>query len=693
MDRPASSHPVPAPATTENPVVAVGRKVKAALSTHQRPSVRILREPSSPRRGPSSQGVAEKSASSNLPSQGNSHEPQSNARLGEHDAAQANASSAPSNPNPSGNRLADARTRAGAAMRSMFGREETESDDESFEHEYDTETVDLLDCVDPEVSTLSTLTNVQNSLFVPSLGRILDRRATYTLSPRYRDAGTIDKLKASVKRLRSADGDDEKGSESERQSEPPLGRTNTITSTLTDSRYAVLPHGETLPGWTRAEKEELDDLVRHMLHSRRARMKRSWNGFLKYVRCPLGLFVTVYATLVTLFGAAWVFFLIGWISLGSKRDYIINVVDNVLVALFAIIGDGLAPFRAVDTYHMIYIAYYHRKTLKQRKRFGLPELADRNDLPDQRKADVQPAEVDIESLVARKIPRRFAGVVSRRIPKKLAQRMVSRNQANNPSYEYTVLTEAEQTKLEYHERKFSKSHTFYKPHETETHYAFPLRLLIAVVVLLDCHSALQITLGACTWGIPYETRPFALTTVILCFSITCNIMGGVLISMGDKRTRKQEVIERMMRQELTADAIRQIEMRWIKEADERGELDESVRRRLAEREEAEKEEIKKAWKVVPVLPKVLLGKGEDHRQPSLPQQARRSNSSVVSTGSASSKSKKAKPTSGAALPAVQEHPGLLSHPKPALTRGEEPPKENPGQRVLRLIRRADLDRS
>lgn len=42
----------------------------------------------------------------------------------------------------------------------------------------------------------------------------------------------------------------------------------------------------------------------------------------------------------------------GWINVGGRQLYIINVIDNVLVALFAVMGDGLAPFRAVDTYHM-----------------------------------------------------------------------------------------------------------------------------------------------------------------------------------------------------------------------------------------------------------------------------------------------------------------------------------------------------
>jgi hypothetical protein len=423
---------------------------------------------------------------------------------------------------------------------------------------------------------------------------------------------------------------------------------------------------------------------------------RAFNFLLKHTTA-LGLFITVYATLVTLFGAAWVFFLIGWISLGSKQSYVINVVDNVLVALFAIIGDGLAPFRAVDTYHMSFIAHYHRKTWKKRAKLGLPELADHNDLPETRKEDTVPQGYDLESLVARRMPARFARKIAPRIPKRLAARIMARGGTHDdPPWEYSVLTPEEQAKLEYHERKFSKSHTFYKPHETETHFAFPLKLLIAVVVLLDCHSALQISLGACTWAIDYKVRPFALTTVILCCSITCNIMGGVLISMGDKRTRKKDVIERMMVQELTSDAIDSMETRWMKEAEERGEVDPAIRkRREEEKEEAETEEIKKSWKSVPNLPKHLLGKGEDHRQPSLPQKARRSGSSVPGSPESSGSQvnvKGNKSGSGSVLPSVREDP-IQPLREGAVHRGEDPLKENVARKALRMIRRADLDKS
>jgi hypothetical protein len=66
MDQPVSSQPPPSSSATvlrsvQKPVVAVGRKVESVLSTQQRPSVRILREPSStgePGHVPVSKGIS-----------------------------------------------------------------------------------------------------------------------------------------------------------------------------------------------------------------------------------------------------------------------------------------------------------------------------------------------------------------------------------------------------------------------------------------------------------------------------------------------------------------------------------------------------------------------------------------------------------------------------------------------------------
>ncbi|KAJ9206390.1 hypothetical protein DTO021D3_2072 [Paecilomyces variotii] len=398
---------------------------------------------------------------------------------------------------------------------------------------YDSRFVDFLDVVDPEVSTLSTLTNVQNSLFVPDLGRYINRMPTYTLSRSPTDESSSDESLDGPQKPQE-DGLSPVDKDKDRET---LERSLTaITSALSENetQFAVLPDNSDLEGWTVEDIRELNDHVRHMLHSRRSKFKRSMRGFGKYISKPLGFLVFLYATLITLFGLAWVLFLIGWINVGGRQLYVINVIDNVLVALFAIMGDGLAPFRAVDTYHMIFIAHYHHLTWKLRKKRALPKLQNKNDLPSLRETDI-----DLEDL---------------------------RNErGDKKNLEFTVLSPLQQKRLMHHQAKFSKSHTFYKPHETVTHYAFPLRLLVAVVVLLDFHSIFQIALGTCTWSINYHVRPFALTTVILCCSITCNITAGVLIMVGDRMTRKKDVVERLFRQELTEEAMKKMVKRRRKE--------------------------------------------------------------------------------------------------------------------------------
>jgi hypothetical protein len=91
---------------------------------------------------PVSTGIAEKSAPRLSP-----HGPESRAELADNYATPAEAYHAPSKEKAFANRFVDARNRAGAAIRSLFGREENITDDESFEREYDPDTVDLLDVV------------------------------------------------------------------------------------------------------------------------------------------------------------------------------------------------------------------------------------------------------------------------------------------------------------------------------------------------------------------------------------------------------------------------------------------------------------------------------------------------------------------------------------------------------------------
>lgn len=302
---------------------------------------------------------------------------------------------------------------------------------------------------------------------------------------------------------------------------------------MTDSFFAVRPHGISFADWSDDDLDELNDHVRHMLHSRQSAMHRRLKAFGQYVRRPLGFLITLYATLITLFGLAWVLFLIGWIYVGEEQLYVINVIDNVLVALFAIVGDGMIPWRLVDTYHMAHIARYSLLTWKLRSKMAVPKLKDKNDLPTETVQPNEPEQTDIDLEFA----------------------------LNNAEKEVSVLTPKQQSRLEHHQHKFAKSHTFYKPHETETHYAFPLRFLITIVCLLDLHSCLQLALGLTTWCIDYRVRPMALTATILSCSIVVNITAGIFIMVGDRRTRKKEVVERIFRQDLTKEAMRRIRKR------------------------------------------------------------------------------------------------------------------------------------
>jgi hypothetical protein len=146
----------------------------------------------------------------------------------------------------------------------------------------------ILTRTDPEVATLTSLTNVQNSLFIPNLPW-LNRRPTYKLRRRNSETESLQEIERVLGAARAAQDE-------EQWAPPRLGRTEsagttatlatvaTIDSQLSDSRYAVLPEGASLDGWTKRDKAEVNDHVRHMLHSKRSKFKRTMRGFGQYVR-------------------------------------------------------------------------------------------------------------------------------------------------------------------------------------------------------------------------------------------------------------------------------------------------------------------------------------------------------------------------------------------------------------------------
>lgn len=150
---------------------------------------------------------------------------------------------------------------------------------------YSSGMVDVLDTLDPEVSTLTSLTNMQNSLFIPNLP-FLNRRPTYNLRRRKSETESLEEINRILAPTLAARAQEEQAAPSLQRSQTQATATTmmTIDSNLTDSRYAVLPENTDLSGWSVADKKEVNDHVRHMLHSRRSKLKRSLKGFGHYVR-------------------------------------------------------------------------------------------------------------------------------------------------------------------------------------------------------------------------------------------------------------------------------------------------------------------------------------------------------------------------------------------------------------------------
>lgn len=98
---------------------------------------------------------------------------------------------------------------------------------------------------------------------------------------------TLTRHPSSEKEPETAMDEGEMSEDSKMKERPTLEQLRPFTSMpsiLEGPRYAVLPEGHELEDWTREDFMELNDHVRHMLHSRRSKFKRAMKGFGQYVR-------------------------------------------------------------------------------------------------------------------------------------------------------------------------------------------------------------------------------------------------------------------------------------------------------------------------------------------------------------------------------------------------------------------------
>ncbi|KAG6821618.1 hypothetical protein H0H93_000127 [Arthromyces matolae] len=209
----------------------------------------------------------------------------------------------------------------------------------------------------------------------------------------------------------------------------------------------------------------------------------------------------------------------------NTQGFWIEVSSQVVNGLFTITGVGLIPFRALDTYRIFWIWHYKRKTRRLRLKAGLPLLYDEDDLPD-------------------------------------------------PKYDSNyvrVLTETEEKFLYRQQRKFRYSQTWYRPHGTITHRAFPIKyvgpalgenfssiflhdrsLALIICLLNDANSCFQVILCGTMWGLDRFQRPAWSTGILIPCGFISGIAAAFFIWRGGQKTKRVAEVEERLRAALAS---------------------------------------------------------------------------------------------------------------------------------------------
>ncbi|KAF8525324.1 hypothetical protein JB92DRAFT_1319962 [Gautieria morchelliformis] len=274
---------------------------------------------------------------------------------------------------------------------------------------------------------------------------------------------------------------------------------------LPRSEYSVLPDSE------KGRTEHVDDLDRHVENALRKRdkLRQTAAGVWSFIKTPMGIITAIYGFLVVFWGAAIVLFLLNWIPTGSKdrQGFWVEISSQVENALFTITGIGLLPWRIVDTYRITKIWKLKRISTRLRKSAGLPELYDEDDLPDPQ---------------------------------------------YDPDYVH-VLTDEQQKELHHQQKEFAKSQTWYRPHGTESHRAFPIATALLICLFVDGNSFFQAILCACMWSMNRFQRPAWTTGTLIPASFLCGIIAAILIWRGGQKTKRTKAVEETLRTALEAE--------------------------------------------------------------------------------------------------------------------------------------------
>ncbi|KNZ81532.1 hypothetical protein J132_00498 [Termitomyces sp. J132] len=263
-------------------------------------------------------------------------------------------------------------------------------------------------------------------------------------------------------------------------------------------------------GGERPDKQLQDSLDRHVDDVLRnpSRFRRTMLGVWSFLKTPMGVLTAIYGFCVVFWGAAIIFFLCKFINFhnDNTQGFWVEVSSQVVNGLFTITGVGLIPFRTWDTYRIFWIWHYKRKTRRLRLKAGIPLLYDEDDLPDP---------------------------------------------TYDPNYVH-VLTEKEEKFLHRQQIKFRYSQTWYRPHGTVTHRAFPINLALAICLLNDANSCFQVILCGTMWGLDRFQRPAWSTGILIPCGFLSGIAAALLIWRGGQKSKRVAEVEERLRAALIA---------------------------------------------------------------------------------------------------------------------------------------------
>ncbi|SGY19092.1 BQ5605_C014g07559 [Microbotryum silenes-dioicae] len=436
------------------------------------------------------------------------------------------------------------------------------------EEDHHAQEVDLLDVLDPAVSTTATLTNIQGA-FWPN---IFARKPIVEIEPLPPIVET-----RSNDPTRKPDGESSSTIE-----EHPLTKTTTINT---------IPDGE--DDEEEEEEDELDLLDEHLKkllkkQKRKETFRLQMQGIKAFLKTPLGVFFFIYGsellhpsensikqltgvdTLaccpvnVVVWGAGLVLLLM--IPMGSYAKKLwVEVCSQVLTGLFCITSLFPLPWRLMDAYNICIIWHYAVVTRKRRAKGGLPPLRDPNDLPDPAEAEywigaggekmtgprvapavVPPRKSKLPWKKNKDVSPDANGTASNAEP--IPLEVIESHVSSDALDEVVVLSDKEEAKLRHAQAKFARSQNYYRPHTTPTHHAFPIKQAIWISFFMIGNSAFQAILCGVMWGLNRFDRPAWTTGCLIPLSFGCGIAGAVLIWQCSERTkRKAEVTAKVWR--------------------------------------------------------------------------------------------------------------------------------------------------